>query len=50
MKAYIVQSRGNGGVAEIPEYKVKPDYIKIKTVAVALNPSIFDWHGCLFKC
>jgi NADPH:quinone reductase-like Zn-dependent oxidoreductase len=39
MKAVIIEEARRPGVREIPELKIRPDYIKIKTVAVAVNPS-----------
>ena len=41
MKAYIVESDRKGRVLDIPEFKLRPDYVKIRNVAVALNPT--DW-------
>ena len=47
MKAFTVQTKGKGGVSDIPEFELKPDYVKIKTVAVALNPSMSYHMDCL---
>jgi NADPH:quinone reductase-like Zn-dependent oxidoreductase len=42
MKAVIIKEYGTAALADIKEQSMRPDYIKIKTVAVALNPT--DWH------
>lgn len=39
MKAVIIQAVGRPTLKEIPEQAMRPDYIKVKTVAVAINPS-----------
>ena len=42
MKALTIKETGASGRAEIvdiPEPAIRPGYIKVKTVAVALNPS-----------
>lgn len=39
MKAVIVKEIGKAAVADVPEQSQRPDYVKIKTVAVAVNPS-----------
>lgn len=39
MKAVIIKQPGKPIVANIKEPSLKPDYIKVKTVAVASNPS-----------
>ncbi|KAI9684578.1 MAG: hypothetical protein M1822_005666 [Bathelium mastoideum] len=39
MKAVIIQERGKSNVADIPKHSMRPDYSRIKTVAVAVNPS-----------
>jgi NADPH:quinone reductase-like Zn-dependent oxidoreductase len=44
MKAVIIKSRGTAALANIPEPTLRPDYVKIKTVAVAINPT--DIHHC----
>ena len=40
MKAVIIKEAGKAEVAEVKEQAMRRDYIKVKTVAVALNPSI----------
>ncbi|KAL9022220.1 MAG: hypothetical protein Q9185_000620 [Variospora sp. 1 TL-2023] len=40
MKALIVKEPGKPEVADIKPQFMRPDYIKVKTVAVALNPSV----------
>lgn len=42
MKAVIIKEHGVAALADIKEQSMRPDYIKIKTVAVALNQT--DWH------
>lgn len=42
MKAVIIQERGVAAIADIKEQTMRPDYIKVKTVAVAINPT--DLH------
>ena len=42
MKALTIKETGQSGRAEIvdiPEPTIRPGYIKVKTAAVALNPS-----------
>ena len=39
MKAVIIKETGKAELAEIKEQSMRPKYIKVKTVAVALNPS-----------
>jgi NADPH:quinone reductase-like Zn-dependent oxidoreductase len=39
MKAVIIKERGVAALADIKEQTMRPDYIKIKTVAVAINPT-----------
>lgn len=39
MKALIIKNHGDSGVADIKEPSVRPDFIKVKTIAVALNPT-----------
>ena len=39
MKAVIIQERGKAALADIKEQSMRADYVKIKTVAVAVNPS-----------
>ncbi|CAG8983361.1 hypothetical protein HYALB_00000528 [Hymenoscyphus albidus] len=38
MKAVIIQDVGRPALTEIPEQTMRPDYIRVKTVAVAVNP------------
>jgi NADPH:quinone reductase-like Zn-dependent oxidoreductase len=40
MKAVIIQERGKAALADIKEQSMRSDYVKIKTVAVAVNPSM----------
>lgn len=42
MKAVIIKERGIAALADIKEQVLPPDYIKVKTVAVAVNPT--DLH------
>ncbi|ATZ56026.1 hypothetical protein BCIN_12g05640 [Botrytis cinerea B05.10] len=42
MKAVIVETAGKAIVSNIPEPALKPDFVKVKTVAVAINPT--DFH------
>lgn len=42
MKALIIKKHENPGVADIKEQAMRPDFIKVKTIAVALNPT--DLH------
>ena len=39
MKALIIKKHGVAAVADIKEQSMRPGYIKVKTVAVALNPT-----------
>ena len=39
MKAIVVQEKGKAEVTEIPVPPLRPEYVKVKVVAVALNPS-----------
>ena len=42
MKALTIKETGalgRAGIVDIPEPAIRPGYIKVKTVAVALNPS-----------
>ena len=39
MKAVKILSSGQAAVVEVPIPKLRPDYILIKTKAVALNPT-----------
>jgi hypothetical protein len=40
MKAVIIQERGKAALADIKEQSMRADYVKIKTVAVVINPSM----------
>lgn len=40
MKAVIIKERGKAALVDIEEQSMRPDYIKIRTVAVAVNPSM----------
>ncbi|KAL9037251.1 MAG: hypothetical protein Q9180_003826 [Flavoplaca navasiana] len=42
MKAVIIKEQGVAELADIDEQSMRPKYIKVKTVAVALNPT--DFH------
>ena len=42
MKAVIIKERGIEALAKIEEQAIRPDYIKIRTVAIAVNPT--DLH------
>ena len=46
MKAVIIKAVGKAELAEIEEQHMRPNYIKVKTVAVALNPSIQTRKPC----
>ena len=39
MKAVVIQEQHKAKVADAPIPKIRPDYVKVKTIAVALNPS-----------
>ncbi len=41
MKAVVIQEAGKAGLVDIEEQSMRPDYIKVKTVAVGVNPSKF---------
>jgi len=41
MKVIKIQSKGQASVVDAPVPKLRPDYVLVKTVAVALNPT--DW-------
>lgn len=45
MKAVIIQERGKAALADIKEQSMRSDYVKIKTVAVAVNPSMVPVLG-----
>jgi len=40
MKAVIIKEAGKVELVDIKEQSMRPDYFKIKTVAVAVNPSM----------
>ncbi|KAI9742876.1 MAG: hypothetical protein M1818_003605 [Claussenomyces sp. TS43310] len=42
MKAVIVKETGKADLVDIKEQSMRPDYVKVKTVAVAVNPT--DFH------
>ena len=42
MKAVIIKEAGKAELVEIKEQSMRPKYIKVKTVAVALNPSTWE--------
>jgi NADPH:quinone reductase-like Zn-dependent oxidoreductase len=42
MKAVIIKEHGTAALADIKEQAMRPDYIKVKTVALGLNPT--DLH------
>lgn len=42
MKAVIIKEHGVPTLADIKEQTMRPDYVKVKTVALALNPT--DLH------
>jgi len=42
MKAVIIKTHGTAALADIEEPAVPHDYIKVKTVAVAVNPTDLD--------
>jgi len=39
MKAIIIQGHGKAAVTEVPEPRLRPNYVKVKVKVVALNPS-----------
>lgn len=41
MKALVIQGPAEAVVQDVPVPKLKPDYVKVKVVAVALNPSMY---------
>ena len=49
MKAVIIKETGKAELAEIKEQSMRPNYIKVKTVAVALNPSTQELLNCLLN-
>lgn len=42
MKAVIIKELGKAELVEIKEQSMRPKYIKVKTVAVGLNPSTYS--------
>lgn len=42
MKAVIIESTGHAAVADIPEQSMRPGYIKVQTMYVAMNPTDLD--------
>ncbi|CAI6334278.1 unnamed protein product [Periconia digitata] len=42
MKAVIIKERGVAAVADIKQPVMPPDYIRVKTIALALNPTDLD--------
>ena len=40
MKALIVKEAGKAELTDIKEQSMRSDYVKVKTVAVAVNPSM----------
>ncbi len=43
MKAVVIKEAGKAELVNIKEQSMRPDYVKVKTVAVSVNPStIFD--------
>jgi len=43
MKAVVIKEAGKAELVNIKEQSMRPDYVKVKTVAVGVNPStIFD--------
>ena len=49
MKAVIIKETGKAELVEIKEQSMRPKYIKVKTVAVALNPSTQELLNCLLN-
>ncbi len=43
MKAYKLLSKGNAAVIDVPKLDLRPDYLLVKVVCVALNPT--DWKN-----
>jgi NADPH:quinone reductase-like Zn-dependent oxidoreductase len=41
MKAVIIKAQGVPGLMNIKEQRMRSGYVKVKTVAVAVNPSMF---------
>jgi NADPH:quinone reductase-like Zn-dependent oxidoreductase len=41
MKALVTDGKGGSKVIDVPEPELKPNYVKFKNLAVALNPSEF---------
>jgi len=46
MKAVIIKEQGKAALADIKEQPMRPGNIKVKTVAVACNPSSYN---CIVK-
>lgn len=44
MKAVIIKETGKAEMADIKPQSMRPNYIRVKTVALALNPSKFPWE------
>lgn len=40
MKAVIIQETGKAALVDIEKQSMRPDYIRIRSVAVAVNPSL----------
>jgi NADPH:quinone reductase-like Zn-dependent oxidoreductase len=45
MKAVIIKEHGIAAVTDINEQAMRPDYFKVKTVALALNPTDLQHTG-----
>ena len=50
MKAAIIKERGIAALANIEEQAIRLDYIKIRTVAIAINPTDLHHQESLAKC
>lgn len=46
MKAVIIKETGKAELVDIKEQSMRPKYIKVKTVAVGLNPSTWELLTC----
>jgi NADPH:quinone reductase-like Zn-dependent oxidoreductase len=42
MKAVIIKEHGVAALTDIKEQTMRPDYVKVKTVALAVNPTDLD--------
>jgi NADPH:quinone reductase-like Zn-dependent oxidoreductase len=42
MKAVTILEKGRVGVIDREEPQMRPDYIKVKAIAVGINPSMFS--------